>query len=160
MTDCKYDCYKNQYTCVYDDEADYFLVSWKNENEELIYTEGDGEKRIVNMDNECVKNYSNKNNMFWIDDIKKHYNWKLGDCIYLNMKQNADNYFYVMRGWGEPFERKEQKKCFECFIDEDGYVIKRYYQHYGAITKNVSSDFVARPLCVYNDYYSYYAPTA
>ena len=152
MTDCKYNCFKNQYHCVYDDEDDDFLVSWKDEDAELIYTENSDRKQIVDMNNECTKNYSDKNNMFWIDDVKKQYNWKLGDCIYLNTKQTADNYFYVRKAYIQ--------KCFDVAIDEDGYVIKRYYQHYGAITKNISYDFVARPTCVYNDYYTKYAPTA
>tara|TARA_R110002126_G_scaffold532_1_gene3397 strand:+ start:992 stop:1462 length:471 start_codon:yes stop_codon:yes gene_type:complete len=156
MSFTDYFFFKTQFTCEYEEEYDYFLVSWKDENEELIYTENS--ERIVNMDNDCNHNYTDKNNMFWIDDIKKHYNWKLGDCIYLNVKQNCDNCFYVMRGWGKAFERKEDEKHFCVAIDEDGFVLKRYYQHYARGTKNISYDFVARPNCVYNDYLIDYPP--
>jgi len=148
---------KTQYTCEYDNESDYFLVSWTDKNEELIYKECDTE-RIVNMGKDCQHDYTSKSNMFWIDDIKKHYNWKLGECIYLNMKQHCDNWFYVMRGWGEPHERKEDKKCFDVAVDEDGFVIKRYFQHYSRSTKNITYDFLARPNCVYNDYLIDYPP--
>tara|TARA_R110000824_G_scaffold69935_2_gene179953 strand:- start:139 stop:582 length:444 start_codon:yes stop_codon:yes gene_type:complete len=144
--------FKSQFTCEYNEEYDKFIVEWTDENEELIYKENDDTEQIVNMDNDYNRHYADKNNMFWIDDIKKHYNWKMGECIYLNMKQNCDNCFYVMRGWGEPFEREEDKKSFDVAIDEDGFVIKRYYQHYGLGTKNIKYSFVARPNCVYNDY--------
>ena len=147
--------FKKQYECKYDEETDYFMITWEDENNEWIYKENDGTEKKIDIDDDCGRDYSIKNNMFWIEDIKKHYNWKKGECIYLNMKQNCDNAFYVMRGWGEPHERKEDLNCFDVAIDEDGYVIKRYYQHYTqSKTKNIKNyGFVARTNCVYNDYW-------
>jgi hypothetical protein len=144
--------YQKQYNCEYDEEIDMFIITWEDE---WIYKENDGTEIKIDIDDDYGHNYSIKNNMFWIEDIKKHYNWKKGECIYLNMKQNCDNAFYVMRGWGEPHKRKEDLNCFDVAIDEDGYVIKRYYQHYSnSKTKNIKNyDFVARTNCVYNDYW-------
>jgi hypothetical protein len=142
-----YDKIKKQYKYKYDEESDYFMITWEDKNI--------GTEKKVDIEDDYGHNYSIKNNMFWIEEIKKHYNWKKGECIYLNMKQNCDNAFYVMRGWGEPHERKEDLNCFDVAIDEDGYVIKRYFQHYSnSKTKNIkNNDFVARTNCVYNDYW-------
>ena len=152
MTD--YDMFKKQFKCEYDEEGDYFIITWEDKNSELIYKENDGTEEKIDIDDDYSSAYGDKTNMFWIEDIKKHYNWKTGDCIYLNMKQNCDNAFYVMRGWGEPHEREEDLNCYRIAIDNDGFVIKRFYQHYSNNkTKNIKKyDFVARPNCVYNDY--------
>ena len=141
--------FKQQYKCEYDEEVDYFIISWNDEDNNLIYQDN-----IIDMDNDYGTSYKLKTNMFWIDDIKKHYNWKNGECIYLNMKQNCDNAFYVFRGCGYAHKREEQPDKFCIAIDEDGFVIKRYYQHYSfQTTKNITRDFVARPSCIYNDYW-------
>lgn len=147
--------YQKQYNCEYDEEIDKFIITWEDKNCEWIYKENDGTEIKIDIQDDCGHDYSIKNNMFWIEDIKKHYNWKKGECIYLNIKQNCDNVFYVMRGWGEPHERKEDLNYFRVAIDEDGYVIKRYVQHYtNSKTKNIkSNDFVARTNCIYNDYW-------
>jgi len=149
------DMFKKQFNCEYDEEGEYFMITWEDKNSELIYKENDETEAKIDMDNDYSRDYGDKNNMLWIEDIKKHYNWKTGDCIYLNMKQNCDNTFYVMRGWGEPYERKETLNSYDVAIDEDGFVIKRFYQHYSNNeTKNIKKyDFVARPNCVYNDYW-------
>ena len=147
--------FKKQYNFEYDEEFDYFVITWEDENSEWVYKENDEIEAKINMDNDNSGAYGDKNNMFWIEDIKKHYNWKTGDCIYLNIKQNCDNAFYVMRGWGKPYEREEDLNCYNIAIDDDGFVIKRFYQHYSTNkTKNIKKfDFVARPNCVYNDYW-------
>ena len=154
MTITNLDMFKKQFKCEYDKEVDYFIITWE-ECSELIYKENDETEEKISIENDYLSNYRNKNNMFWIEDIKKHYNWKIGDCIYLNMKQNCDNAFYVMRGWGEPYERKEDLNCYDVAIDEDGFVIRRFYQSYSHTkTKNIKNyDFVARTNCLYNDYW-------
>ena len=150
-----YDMFKKQYNFEYEEEFDYFVITWEDKNSEWVYKENDETEVKVNMDNDYSGAYGDKTNMLWIEDIKKHYNWKTGDCIYLNTKQNCDNAFYVMRGWGEPYERTEDLKCYNIAIDVDGFVIKRFYQHYSNNeTINIKKyDFVARPSCVYNDYW-------
>ena len=52
-------------------------------------------------------------------------------------------------------KRKEDLNGYDVAIDEDGFVIKRFYQHYTRnTTKNIKNyDFVVRPSCVYNDYW-------
>ena len=153
MTD--YNMFKKQYNFEYEEEFDYFVITWEDKNSEWVYKENDETEVKINMDNDYSGAYGDKTNMLWIEDIKKHYNWKTGDCIYLNTKQNCDNAFYVMRGWGEPYERTEDLKCYNIAIDVDGFVIKRFYQHYSNNeTINIKKyDFVARPSCVYNDYW-------
>jgi hypothetical protein len=150
----EYEMFKKQYKCEYDEEVDYFTITWEDKDRELIYKENDDTEKLVDIDNDVYNHYPNKNNMFWIEDIKKHYKWKKGECIYLNMKQNCDNAFYVMRGWGRAHEREEDTKYYDVAIDEDGFVIKRYFQYYSRGTKNVSYDFIARPSCIYNDYWT------
>ena len=148
--------FKKQYNIEYDEEADYFMITWEEKNNEWVFRAPGAQREVkINMDDDYGKTYGNKNNMFWIEDIKKHYNWKKGDCIYLNIKMNCDNCFYVMRGWGEPHKREEDLECYDIAIDEDGFIIKRFYQHYSnKPTKNIKKyDFVARPDCVYNDYW-------
>lgn len=143
------------YTIVYEEEADWFVVLY-DEEKELTYTENNGETYKIIMDNDygnTEKHY--KLNMMWIEDIKKHYNWKKGDVIYLNMKQNCDGCFYVMRGWREnEEERVEDKKHYDVAIDDNGFVVKRCFQSYTFdITSLITSrDYVIRPNCVYNDY--------
>ena len=153
MTD--YNMFKKQYNFEYEEEFDYFVITWEDKNSEWVYKENDETEVKINMDNDYSGAYGDKTNMLWIEDIKKHYNWKTGNCIYLNTKQNCDNAFYVMRGWGEPYERTEDLKCYNIAIDVDGFVIKRFYQHYSNNeTINIKKyDFVARPSCVYNDYW-------
>ena len=155
MNTTNLDMFKKQFKCEYDEEGDYFIIMWEDKNSVLIYKENDETEEKIYIDNDYSSNYRNKNNMFWIEDIKKHYNWKTGECIYLNMKQNCDNAFYVMRGWGEPYKRKEYLNSYDVAIDDDGFVIKRYYQHYTRnTTKNIKNcDFVARTNCLYNDYW-------
>ena len=155
MNTTNLDMFKKQFKCEYHEEGDYFIIMWEDKNSVLIYKENDETEEKIYIDNDYSSNYRNKNNMFWIEDIKKHYNWKTGECIYLNMKQNCDNAFYVMRGWGEPYKRKEYLNSYDVAIDDDGFVIKRYYQHYTRnTTKNIKNcDFVARTNCLYNDYW-------
>lgn len=155
MNTTNLDMFKKQFKCEYDEEGDYFIIMWEDKNSVLIYKENDETEEKIYIDNDYSSNYRNKNNMFWIEDIKKHYNWKTGECIYLNMKQNCDNAFYVMRGWGDPYKRKEYLNSYDVAIDDDGFVIKRYYQHYTRnTTKNIKNcDFFARTNCLYNDYW-------
>jgi len=149
-----YNNFKTMYSIEYNKECDWFVITY-NDEEEMIYIENSKEERKINMDNE----YETKNkklNMMWIDDIKKHYNWKNGDVILLNQKQNCDNAFYVMRGWRDNSDevRVEDKKFYDIAIDEDGYVIKRYFQYYksGATKLIPSMSYIIRVDCVYNDY--------
>ena len=153
--EAQYLSFKKQYNIEYDEEADYFLITWEEKNDEWVFRERSQREVKVNMEDDCGRTYGIKNNMFWIEDIKKHYNWKKGDCIYLNMKMSQDNEFYVMRGWGEPHKRKEQLELYDIAIDEDGFVIKRFYQHYSnKPTKNIKKPwFTLRPDCVYNHYW-------
>ena len=132
------------YSITYEEEQYWFVVVY-DDRKELTYTENSGETRKINMDNDYGATLNKKLNMMWIEYIKKHYNWKKGDVIYLNMKQNCDGCFYIMSG---------HPKYYDVAIDEDGFVVKRYFQHY---TRNTSSlipswDYVIRPSCVYNDF--------
>jgi hypothetical protein len=61
-----------------------------------------------------------------------------------------------MRGWRDNSDelRVEDKKYYDIAIDEDGYVIKRYFQYYKSdATKLIPSmSYIIRVDCVYNDY--------
>jgi hypothetical protein len=145
--------FKKQYNFEYDEEADYFLITWEKDNEKWTYKKTTKMEVNIDMDDECGTDYKiQKNNFLWVEDIKKHYNWKRGECIYLNMKQNADYYFIVMRGWGKPYKREEDLITYDIAIDEDGFIIKKYYQNYTRnTTKNISNTFHIRLDCLYND---------
>lgn len=146
--------FASMYTIVYEEEHDWFVVYYDDEKE-LTYTENDGETCKINMDND-YGTINKKLNMMWIEDIKKHYNWKQGDVILLNMKQNCDGCFYVVRGWRDNKDevRVESKDLYAVGIDEDGFVVKRYFQSYTRHTSSLipSRDYVIRPNCVYNDF--------
>lgn len=143
------------YTIVYEEDRDWFIVYY-DEDQELTYTENSGETCKINMANDYKSDTTNKINMMWIEDIKKHYNWKQGDVILLNMKQNCDGCFYVVRGWRDNDDevRVESKDLYDVGIDEDGFIVKRYFQSYTRNTTSLipSMDYVIRPNCVYNDY--------
>ena len=100
---------RTQYTIEYDDECDYFTVSWEDD-EELTWIDNENKEYIIDMEEELHGNIGSKFNNTWIEHIKLHFNWKKGEVIYLNTKCNCDNCFYVMRGWGDAGEREEDKK--------------------------------------------------
>ena len=45
MTD--YDMFKKQFKCEYDEEVDYFIITWEDKNSELIYKENDGTEEKI-----------------------------------------------------------------------------------------------------------------
>ena len=145
------------YTIVYEEERDWFVVYYDDEKE-LTYTENDGETCKINMDNDYGATLNKKLNMMWIEDIKKHYNWKRGEVILLNMKQNCDGCFYVVRGWrdndNDDEVRVESKNHYDVAIDDNGFVVKRYFTTYKFEKSALipSLDYVIRPNCVYNDF--------
>jgi hypothetical protein len=145
----------DMYDIHYDEENDYFAVMWEEDNE-LTYYENDKTEHKINMDNDYGNCKDKKLNMMWIDDIKKHYGWKTGDVILLNQKQNSDNCFYVMRGWRDNDDelRVEDEKSYDVAIDDDGFVVKRYYNSYKWTSSKLvpSFSYVIRLNCVYNDY--------
>lgn len=148
--------FKAMYSIIYEEEQDWFVVVY-DDQKELICTENDGEICKINMDNDYGSDTEHKKlNMMWIEDIKKHYNWKRGEVILLNMKQNCDGCFYVVRGWRDNNDevRVESKDLYDVGIDEDGFIVKRYFQNYTRHTSSLipSMDYVIRPNCVYNDY--------
>jgi hypothetical protein len=143
---------RTQYTIEYDDECDYFTVSWEDD-EELTWIDNENKEYIIDMEEELHGNIGSKFNNTWIEHIKLHFNWKKGEVIYLNTKCNCDNCFYVMRGWGDAGEREEDKKNADYIIDEYGYVSKRFFQNYMMDTNSgvVPNAFYYRIDCIYND---------
>ena len=143
------------YSIEYDKEDDSFVITY-DDYAELTYINDDDTECKINMDNDYGNNNSNKLNMMWIEDIKKQYNWKVGDVIYLNGKQDCDNCFYIMRGWRDDDDvvRVEDKLTYDFAIDDDGYVLKRCFQHYKWKASSLiqSMSYILRVDCVYNDY--------
>jgi hypothetical protein len=111
------DNFTKMYSIEYEEEHDRFVIGY-DDKLDLIYNE----KYIINMDNDYVSDNNMKRNMMWIDYIKKHYNWKNGDVIYLNQKQNCDNWFYVKRGWFDI-------GCYIMVINGDGSVSSQLYDY-------------------------------
>lgn len=152
-----YTKYLNQTNCEYNEEFDYFVITWTDENAEMLYSEVDEEVLTINMDKEYGNYTRQKYNMMYISKIKRHYDWKLGEVIYLNMKENCDNCIYIMRGWRENAyaKRIEDIQHYTIAIDSDGFLVKRFYNHYAK--KNSACikdwDYVIRLDCVYNDYW-------
>ena len=65
--------FKKQYNIEYDEEADYFMITWEEKNNEWGFKAPGAQREVkINMDDDYGKTYGNKNNMFWIEDIKKH----------------------------------------------------------------------------------------
>ena len=151
-----YNKYSNQFAFEYNTEHDYFAIGWEDDCE-LVYKQNDGKTEIIDLDKEYGNDTKRTYNMMYINDIKKHYNWKIGDVIYLNTKQNSNNNFYIMRGWKDTLdcERQEDKNCFDICIDSDGYVCKRFYNHYSNKESVVITNwsYVIRLDCIYNDYW-------
>ena len=149
--------FATMYTIEYQEEYDNFVVTY-DDTKELTYMEDEEEGRQVNMDydpcNRPVK--SRKLNMMWIDDIKKHYNWKPGDVLTFNIKQNSDNCFFVYGAWNTDDDGNRtacNTQLYDIAIDEDGFVVKRYFQYYKfeatALIKNMA--YFVRADSVYND---------
>ena len=147
------------YSIEYEKEYDWFLITY-DEEKYLSWTDDEDDDNLVeykiHMNDDYGSYVVKKCNMMWIEDIKKHYNWKVGDVIYLNGKQNWGSSFRIMRGWRDDDDepRVEDKRCYDYAIDSDGYVVKRCFQYY---TSNASSliphmDYVWRVECAYNDY--------
>jgi len=155
MTD--YTKYLNQSEFHYDMEFDYFVINWTDEKSVMLYEENDGEQLLIDLDKEYGNATRQKYNMMYISKIKKHYDWSLGDVIYLNMKENCDNCFYIMRGWRENANAKriEDKEHYTIAIDSDGFVVKRFYNNYTRKNSACIKEwaYVIRLDCVYNDYW-------
>jgi len=149
------------YSIEYEKENDYFVITYDVEKY-LTYIVDDGfysgdlVEYKIKMDDDYDADVSKKGNMMWLEDIKKHYNWKVGDVIYLNSKQRVDGCFYIMRGWRDDDDapRVEDKRCYCLAIDSDGYVVKRCFQYYHHKTSSLMPhrDYIFRILCEYNDY--------
>jgi hypothetical protein len=147
------------YTIEYQEEYDNFIVTF-DDTKELTYTENNGDECKVNMDydngNEEAKH--RKLNLMWIADIKKHYNWKPGDVLTFCIKQNTDNCFFV---YGTNYTDDDgnrsayNTKIYDIGIDENGFVVKRYFQYYcinwNATALIPDAAYFIRPSCVYND---------
>jgi len=158
------------YSIEYEKEMDSFVIEYDSNAyltwrfgafEYPIYMDDDYQSGlrnadVINTDGHDVSDIGKKCNMMWIEDIKKHYNWKVGDVIYLNSKQRVDGCFYIMRGWRDDDDapRVEDKRCYCLAIDSDGYVVKRCFQYYHHKTSSLMPhrDYIFRILCEYNDY--------
>jgi hypothetical protein len=145
------------YTIEYNEECEHFIVTY-DDTKELTYMEDEEEGRQVNMDYDCYSRpaKSRKLNMMWIADIKKHYNWKSGDVLTFNIKQNTDNCFFVYGAWNTDDDGNRtacNTHLYDIGIDEDGFVVKRYFQYYKFETTALIKDaaYFVRADSVYND---------
>jgi hypothetical protein len=149
--------FATMYTAKYDEDCEHFIVEYDNKKE-MTYMEDEEEGRRVNMDYDCYgrPNKSWKLNMMWIDDIKKHYNWKPGEILTFCIKQKASDCFYVYGAWNTDDDGNRtacDTRFYDVGIDEDGFVVKRYFQYYKfqATTLIPSQAYYVRADCVYND---------
>jgi hypothetical protein len=148
------------YSIEYLEEYDKFMITYDGDKNLSWIEEHDDDnynyEYKIKMDDDYGREIHKKSNMMWIEDIKKHYNWKVGDVIYLNAKQNCDGCFYIMRGWRDDDDspRVEDKRCYCCAIDSDGYVVKRTWRYYTAKASSLipDRDYIFRINCAYNDY--------
>jgi hypothetical protein len=148
------------YTIEYDEECEHFIVTY-DDTKELTYTENDGEEYKVNVEYDNRKDEEAKErklNLMWIADIKKHYNWKPGEVLTFCIKQNTDNCFFVYGAWhtdDDGNRTASNTKFYDIGIDENGFVVKRYFQHYcinwNATALIPDATYFIRPSCVYND---------
>jgi len=99
----------------------YVLVFWNYKNKKL--------DNII--ENDIRYNPEHKQNLMWIENIKKINNWKQGEELYLDLKCNCDGAFYV---WGY----KKQQFC-DMMINANGIVNK------------VRFDTNQKVDCMYND---------
>jgi hypothetical protein len=145
------------YTIEYNEECEHFIVTY-DDTKEMTYMEDEEEGRQVNVDYDPCNRPAKgrKLNMMWIDDIKKHYNWKPGDVLTFNIKQNSDNCFFVYGAWNTDDDGNRtacNTQLYDIAIDEDGFVVKRYFQYYKfeatALIKNMA--YFVRADSVYND---------
>jgi hypothetical protein len=145
------------YTIVYDEDCDHFLIEY-DDKKEMTYMEDEEEGRQVNMDYDCCNRpaKSRKLNMMWIVDIKKHYNWKPGEILTFCIRQNTSNCFYVSGTWSTDDDGSRSEcntRFYDIGIDEDGFVVRRYFQYYKfettALIPNMA--YYVRADCVYND---------
>jgi hypothetical protein len=149
--------FATMYSIKYDEECEHFVIEY-DDKKEMTYMEDDEEGRQVNVDYDPCNRPAKgrKLNMMWIDDIKKHYNWKPGDVLTFCIKQNTDNCFFVYGAWYTDDDGNRtacNTHLYDIGIDEDGFVITRYFQYYKfettALIKNMA--YFVRTDCVYND---------
>ena len=108
--------YKNDYNYDSEDADDiikqknnipnYVCILWNYENATL--------DKIITNDRRYKPDY--KQNMMWIETIKKRNNWKKGEKLYLSLKCNCDGAFYV---WGY---KTLQGYNNDMMIDKNGVV--------------------------------------
>jgi hypothetical protein len=125
-------------------DGDAFLVEWDWKNDEL-------NELMTNEMYYTPKDYGDRANFMWLEEVKKHYNYKLGEKMYIFLKHNVDGSFLL---W-----KHNKDECYDMYIDEEGYVnfIHYYYPFttYNMKSKNGYSDGIEKmfikPDCVYND---------
>ena len=87
-----------------------------------------------------------KHDFRYLEVIKKHFKWKKGEELCLLVKHNCDGWFRIWKCYG----REEEAPYYELIIEKDGWVMKRYWQYYGAPGSRPTY-FYLRIDCHYND---------
>ena len=118
-----------------DIEYDSFLISYD-------YLDDEGNKQ--EMDTTLSRDF--KHDFRYLEVIKKHFKWKKGEELCLLVKHNCDGWFRIWKCYG----REEEAPYYELIIEKDGWVMKRYWQHYGS-PESRPTYFYLRIDCHYND---------
>tara|TARA_R110000796_G_scaffold66976_2_gene153924 strand:+ start:45 stop:449 length:405 start_codon:yes stop_codon:yes gene_type:complete len=121
---------KLNYRIEYDEEIDNFIVTYDEpDDDDHESSDPDGGLEF-------------KHDFRYLEFIKDHYGWKEGEEMLLHMKQNCDGWFKI---WYDENDKNKNKHCCNLIIEKNGYVKKRFWQHY------CGEPFYVRVLSYYND---------
>jgi hypothetical protein len=110
-----------------------FCIMWDKDNEEVEDI----------MMNDVCREYVKKN-MLWLEDIKKFYDWKKGDVLYLRTAWNTGfvGYFFC---WEQSTSPYFKHKSYDLIIKEDGLCWGR------GRSGGANNDKFSKLDCLYND---------
>jgi hypothetical protein len=119
-----------------EDETISFLVNWDEKNQPL--------DKLMKKE---YKNYlvDGKKSLLWVDQLKEIAEWKEGEELFINFKQNADGYFQV---WVQ-----RVNDCVPSMvIEKNGLVSIRTYNNYSwDETDEIKYSFLVRVDSLHND---------
>ena len=119
-----------------------FTISWDDDDDVIDEIMSQDTERSVICDTGDIHDQIEddiKQNMMWLEPLKKYFNWKKGQRLHFHLKYNCDGCFNV---W-----RDSEKDYYEFFINEDGvcFKFKTFWGGDSIFRRIYKAD------CVYND---------
>jgi len=129
------DCLCIYWDCRFDKEKEEFINKELNDlmSNEIYYN---------------PRGLEEKASFMWLEELKKYFNYKLGEKLYILTKSNADGYF---NAW-----KVNEEEWYDMYIDEEGYInVNHFVYPFDYSLENgyshSSVKIYVKPNSIYND---------